>query len=509
MTRIFSHLAGALAMLTFAGCGDVPSGGATVATNTAALKPLAPAAEDKDMPVTPLPLVPSALPPVGPSAAQTDEGQLPSGQPANNPAFPGAVAPAAPPADSGGGLLQSLLGDPAPAKAPARNASGNVVPDQPNHIVLIEPIVTRISDYKVHFEFAYRFDRGGPIPTNWYSVHLHGDGSRSEAEAKFQGTDLQQSGNLAGEALAGSASGFQIWVVEGTPKVNGGYMISEMAGVKVGGGPGHEGSNPQAAAPPSAPPASSSGGLLQGIFGDTSAPKTPATGGPANPPAASPAGSQEQIVIAGTELTRTNAGSIHFDITYSFAQGQPVATNWYTVAVREHAGASAQPLHVETKIEGSTLQQHGHLTGNIQIGGRAASFDIHIIEAASHGGEGRQISDVFEAPIHRDLTGEGKATRMAPAGVGVGAQGKGYGDGIVTTPVATLFTVKETIAFKIQIPQAMKFFEAQNNRKPTSNEEFMEKIIKDNQITLPELPAGEKYIYDPQAGELMYTHPKE
>ena len=219
-------------------------------------------------------------------------------------------------------------------------------------------------------------------------------------------------------------------------------------------------------------------------------------------------------MIAGAEITRTNAGSIHFDITYSFAQGQPVATNWYTVALREHAGASRQPLQAAAKIEGSELGQQGHLTDNIQIGGRAASFDIHIIEAASRGGEGRQISDVFEAPIHRDLTRERKATPAAgpeasPAGVGVGAQGKGYGAGIVTTPVAALFAAKESIVFKIQIPQAMKFFEAQNNRKPSSHEEFMEKIIKDNQITLPELPAGEKYIYDPQAGELMYTHPKE
>jgi hypothetical protein len=232
--------------------------------------------------------------------------------------------------------------------------------------------------------------------------------------------------------------------------------------------------------------------------------------GPANPPTASPAGGQEQIVIAGADLARMNANSIHFDITYSFAQGQPSTSSWYTVAIREHAGGSAQPLHAEAKIEGSTLRQHGDLKGNIQIGGRAGSFDIHILEASSRDAEGRQISDVFEAPIHRDRTGERKAASVAgPAGVGIGAQGKGYGAGIVTTPVATLFTVKETIAFKIQIPQAMKFFEAQNNRKPNSNDEFMEKIIKDNQITLPELPAGEKYIYDPQAGQLMYTHPNE
>ncbi len=55
----------------------------------------------------------------------------------------------------------------------------------------------------------------------------------------------------------------------------------------------------------------------------------------------------------------------------------------------------------------------------------------------------------------------------------------------------------------------MKFFKAQYNRDPNSQDEFMEKIIKDNGITLPELPTGERYVYNPQSGELMVEHPKK
>jgi len=51
-------------------------------------------------------------------------------------------------------------------------------------------------------------------------------------------------------------------------------------------------------------------------------------------------------------------------------------------------------------------------------------------------------------------------------------------------------------------------FAATEGRKPNSHEEFMNKIIKFNKIQLPTLPAGEKYVYDPQEGELMVQKPR-
>lgn len=90
---------------------------------------------------------------------------------------------------------------------------------------------------------------------------------------------------------------------------------------------------------------------------------------------------------------------------------------------------------------------------------------------------------------------------------GVGAKGQGYGPGIITTPVATYFRAKEQIAFRIQIPDAMRLYKALNGHAPKTHEEFMEKIIKENRIQLPELPPGHRYRYYPQQEELMVEHP--
>lgn len=93
------------------------------------------------------------------------------------------------------------------------------------------------------------------------------------------------------------------------------------------------------------------------------------------------------------------------------------------------------------------------------------------------------------------------------ADVGVGKRGRGYGKGVIVTPVATLFAVRERVVFTIQIPEAMKLFKATEDRIPKSHEEFMEQIIKANNIRLPDLPDGDRYMYDPKTGELMVESP--
>lgn len=89
------------------------------------------------------------------------------------------------------------------------------------------------------------------------------------------------------------------------------------------------------------------------------------------------------------------------------------------------------------------------------------------------------------------------------AAVGVGAKGRGYGQGLVATPAASLFAANERIIFEIRIPQAMQLFKATEDRGPKDHAEFMEKIIKANQIRLPELPEGKQYRYDPKTELLM------
>ena len=92
---------------------------------------------------------------------------------------------------------------------------------------------------------------------------------------------------------------------------------------------------------------------------------------------------------------------------------------------------------------------------------------------------------------------------------GVGAKGRGYGEGFVSTPIATLFAVKEQIAFNIQIPHDMALFKAAEGHALKTHEEFMQRIIKDGMIKLPELPPGHRYRYDPQTEQLMVERPAD
>jgi hypothetical protein len=94
--------------------------------------------------------------------------------------------------------------------------------------------------------------------------------------------------------------------------------------------------------------------------------------------------------------------------------------------------------------------------------------------------------------------------------VGVGVKGKDYGGpGIVTTPVATMFRAQERIALT-QMANAIKIYKAGHNDKgPKSHDEFMDVIIKENAVQLPELPQGDVYWYDVEEEELMVRSPKQ
>lgn len=104
------------------------------------------------------------------------------------------------------------------------------------------------------------------------------------------------------------------------------------------------------------------------------------------------------------------------------------------------------------------------------------------------------------------------AAESVKAQVGVGAKGRSL-DGetgvgkMVSAPVSAFFAVKERVAFDIQVPQALNLFRASEGRLPKSHQEFMEKIVKANNIKLPELPAGMTYRFNPELGELWVDPP--
>lgn len=56
---------------------------------------------------------------------------------------------------------------------------------------------------------------------------------------------------------------------------------------------------------------------------------------------------------------------------------------------------------------------------------------------------------------------------------------------------------------KMHIDQAVRLFEAENGRYPRDYDEFMEKIIKRNNIKLPVLPRQMEYQYDEENHKLV------
>ena len=74
----------------------------------------------------------------------------------------------------------------------------------------------------------------------------------------------------------------------------------------------------------------------------------------------------------------------------------------------------------------------------------------------------------------------------------------------ISTPVATGFRAEQKIRF-LQIVQPMQMYRVEHGHFPKTEEEFMEKIIKANSIKLPELPPGERYVYDAEKAAKM-TH---
>lgn len=107
-------------------------------------------------------------------------------------------------------------------------------------------------------------------------------------------------------------------------------------------------------------------------------------------------------------------------------------------------------------------------------------------------------------------TAPAAAVQRTAAEVGVGKKGHYGGQGPLVTPLEVYFRAAEMTVFKIQIPEAMKLYKAVNdNRGPATNDEFMQKIIKDNQIRLPQLPFGHRYVYDPKTEQLMVEKPAQ
>ena len=108
-----------------------------------------------------------------------------------------------------------------------------------------------------------------------------------------------------------------------------------------------------------------------------------------------------------------------------------------------------------------------------------------------------------------DTAAPAPGTVREKAAVGMGEKGRGYGgNNMVTMPVKALWAAKELLVLD-QIQHALNIYKAldPNGRGPQSHQEFMDRIVKENSISLPTLPEGQHYIYDPVEGLLTVERP--
>lgn len=92
---------------------------------------------------------------------------------------------------------------------------------------------------------------------------------------------------------------------------------------------------------------------------------------------------------------------------------------------------------------------------------------------------------------------------VAEAGVAKRGQSTAGETGILVEPVKQLFRFEQKAVFDLQIKPALNLYQASTGAFPKTHEEFMEKIIKANNIKLPVLPEGQTYVFDPEEGQLM------
>jgi hypothetical protein len=163
-----------------------------------------------------------------------------------------------------------------------------------------------------------------------------------------------------------------------------------------------------------------------------------------------------------------------------------------------------------TKPDGDRRQAGGGGVAGIATSGDMAAAPANTDEGNSQPSEPTSNEAPVEDTGANEQPSEDSSqddTVLKTAKVGVGKKGRYEGSGLVVTPLKAYFRSKERMAYDIQVPQALQLYQATNGHYPKTQEEFDTHILEANNIKLPELPPGHRYIYDPQSHQLMVGQP--
>jgi hypothetical protein len=142
----------------------------------------------------------------------------------------------------------------------------------------------------------------------------------------------------------------------------------------------------------------------------------------------------------------------------------------------------------------------------------AAPAGSQAAKAASTAAPAQEVDRAIGIPTHAPSSTAAPAQEVIrqKADIGMGEAGRGYGEGLVATPVRAVWFAKERLVLD-RIEHDMQLFKAQDpqGRGPKSRDEFMKKIIQAGGIHLPALPVGQRYVYDPAKEELQVEQPRQ
>ena len=79
---------------------------------------------------------------------------------------------------------------------------------------------------------------------------------------------------------------------------------------------------------------------------------------------------------------------------------------------------------------------------------------------------------------------------------------------MIVTPLKAYFLTRQRTELEIKIPHALNLYKAEHGHFPETPDGFVRDIIETNQISLPELPDGHRYVYDSDKGQLHVAVPR-